>query len=181
MNTLPCKWLLWAMSMCLQKPTGTIPSRKTRSAFASLQGVKAAARFNVWVVFHSWAFHWGWNWLSQTIPWWNLLYLWSGDFLPCGGCFFLGYLEGWSCSHGFRSGFSALGQPCQFSQDGKIGWKLMPSPPAHWQSLSLFISLLFEDIWEMLGLLSGQVQHQLWYLLLKIFLLLLITDFDICI
>lgn len=85
------------------------------------------------------------------------------------------------CYHGFRSGFSALGQPCQFSQAGKIGWKLMPSPPAHQQTLSLFISLLFEDTWEMLGLLPGQVQHQLCYLLLKIFLLLLITGFDICI
>lgn len=38
-----------------------------------------------------------------------------------------------------------------------------------------------EDSWKVLGLLSGQVQHQLWYLFLKIFPLLIIPPDNICI
>lgn len=120
-----------------------IPSRKARSAFTSHYGVKAAARLNVWVVFYSLAFHWGWNWLSQTIPLRNLLYLWSGGLFALWRVFLSGLPWRLECYHYFRSGFSALGQPCQFSQAGKIGRKLMPSPPTHWQTLSIFIFLVF--------------------------------------
>lgn len=55
-------------------------------------------------------------------------------------------------------------------------------PSAHaLAELTLSLLQFSEDSWKVLGLLSGQVQHQLHYLLLKIFPLLIIHPDNICI
>lgn len=59
-------------------------------------------------------------------------------------------------------------------------WHSMPSAHAL-AELTLSLLQFSEDSWKVLGLLSGQVQHQLHYLLLKIFPLLIIHPDNICI